>query len=124
MQKVVIVGVLFLSGCVTIEMPGVVTDMAKVAKDAYKGSTFHKSDSTKKPDASSMRFVLAHSSVGKDSQTEAEIKQLCIKEAAQKLARIAGKELNYVVLKSEVVTVNNTVFANCELGVEDSTSFN
>ena len=124
MQRVSIVAVLFLSGCITIEMPGVVTDMVRVAKDAYKGSTSDKADSTKIPAASSARFVLAHSYVGKDSQTEAEIRQLCIKEAAQKLARIAGKELSYVVVKSEVVTLNKNTYANCELGIEDSTSFN
>jgi len=113
-----VVAALFLSGCVTIEMPGIVSDMVKAAKDAYNGSTVDKTDSTKTPADTPARPVVAHSYVGTDGQTGAEIKQLCIKEAAQKLKRIAGKELDYLVLKNEVVTFNNNTFANCELGIE------
>ena len=122
MRRLSIIAMLFLSGCITIEMPGVVTDMVKAAKDAYKGSTSDKAEPNKP--ASPARHVLAHSYVGQDGQTDPEIKQLCIREAAQKLTRIAGRELNYVVLKSEVTTFNNVTFANCELGVEVRALFN
>jgi hypothetical protein len=52
------------------------------------------------------------------SQTEAEIKHVCVAEAAQMLRRIAGKELSYSVLRDDIVMLNNTAFANCELAVE------
>ena len=123
-KTISIAAVVFLSGCITIEMPGVVSDMVKAAKDAYRGPTSDRADSTKTPIPSSVPLVLSHSYIATGSQTEAEIRQLCIKEAAQKLARIAGKELSYVVVKSEVVTLNKNTYANCELGIEDSTSFN
>ena len=116
-----IVAVILLSGCITIEMPGVVTDMVKAAKDAYKGSVSDRAEPGKGRAANSTRSVLVHSYAGTGGQTEAEMKQLCVNEAAQKLALIAGKELNYVVLKSEVVTLNEGTFANCELAVGDST---
>jgi len=114
-----IAAVLFLSGCITIEMPGVVSDMVKAAKDAYRGPTSDRADSTKTPIPSSLPLVLSHSYIGTGSQTEAEIRQLCVREAAQKLNRIAGKESEYVVLKNEVVTFNNHAFVNCELSVRD-----
>jgi hypothetical protein len=52
------------------------------------------------------------------SQTEAEIKHVCVAEGAQMLRRIAGKELSYSVLRDDIVMLNNTAFANCELAVE------
>jgi hypothetical protein len=42
-----------------------------------------------------------------------------VDEAAQKLNQIGGKEQRYSVLKSEVVTLNNSAVANCELALED-----
>ena len=118
-KTISIVAALFLSGCITIEMPGVVSDMVKAAKDIYRGPTSDGPDSTKALNPSSAPRVLSHSYIGTGSQTEAEIRQLCVREEAQKLNRIAGKESDYVVLKNEVVTFNNHAFVNCELGVRD-----
>ena len=119
MKEISIIAALFLSGCISIEMPGVVSDIVKAAKDVYKGTSADKAEPTKAPATTSARRVLAHSYIGKDSQTEAEIKQLCVKEATQKLNRITGKEMDYSVLKNEIVTFNNNTFTNCELAVED-----
>lgn len=119
MKKFSIIAALFLSGCISIEMPGLVSDVVKATKDAYREAMADKTVPTKAPATTSARFVLAHSYVGKDSQSVAEIKQLCVNEAAQKLVSIAGKELGYSVLKNEVVTFNNKAIANCELVIED-----
>ena len=118
MKKISIIAALVLSGCISIEMPGVVSDMVKAAKDVYKEARADKTEPTRAP-AAPARRVLAHSYVGKDNEIEADIKQSCVKEAAQKLNRIAGKEQGYSVLKNEVATLNNYVFANCELAIED-----
>jgi hypothetical protein len=42
-----------------------------------------------------------------------------VNEAAQKLSRIGVKELRYSVFKNEIVTLNDSAVANCELAVED-----
>jgi hypothetical protein len=120
MKKIGIVGALFLSGCVSIEMPkNLVSDTAKVTKDAYEGLTAKKTEPAKAPAATPARRALAHSYVGRDSETVAEIKQVCVNEATQKLNRIGGKEQRYSVLKNEIVTFNNSAVANCELAIED-----
>ena len=91
MKKISIIAALVLSGCISIEMPGVVSDMVKAAKDVYKEARADKTEPTRAP-ATPARRALAHSYVGKDNELEADIKQLCVKEAAQRLNRIAGKE--------------------------------
>ena len=108
---------LFLCGCVSIEMPGLVSDVVKAAKDLYAGTSADRTQ-VAKPDATAPRQpVLAHSYVGKMSETQAEIKHVCVAEAAQMLRVIAGKELSYSVLREEIVMLNNTAIANCELAV-------
>ena len=119
MKKISIIAALVLSGCITIDMPGVVSDMVKAAKDVYREARADKTESNRAPATAPARRILAHSYVGRDNQTEADIKQLCVKEAAEILNRIAGKEQGYSVLKNEVATLNNNVFANCELAIED-----
>jgi hypothetical protein len=63
--------------------------------------------------------VLAHSYVGKDSETIAQIKQSCVDEATEKLNRIGVKETRYSILRNEVVSLNSSAVANCELALED-----
>jgi len=117
MKKLTLLLPLLLCGCVSIEMPGLVSDVVKAAKDIYAGTSADKTQ-VAKPDATTSRQpVLAHSYVGKTSQTQAEIKHVCIAEAAQMLRVIAGKELSYSVLRDEIVMLNNTAIANCELAV-------
>lgn len=114
-----VIAALMLSGCITIEVPGLVSDLVKATKYAYKGARADKTEAAKAPATTSARPVIVHSYVGQYSQTDAEMKHLCVSEAAQKLGRIAGKELRYSVLSNEVVMLNNNAFANCELAVED-----
>ena len=116
MKKLTVLLPLFLCGCVSIEMPGLVSDAVRAAKDLYSG-TSEKTQLARADATASRQPVLAHSYVGKMSQTEAEIKNVCVAEAAQKLRLIAGKELSYSVLRDDIVTLNNTAFANCELAV-------
>jgi hypothetical protein len=119
MGKISIIAALFLSGCISIEMPGVVSDTAKAIKDLYTGEPADKKGTTKGLAAASARRVLDHSYVGNESQTEAEIKELCVKEAAQMLSRLTGKEPSYFVLKNDIVRLNNNAFANCELAIDN-----
>ena len=120
MKKTCIIAALFLSACVSVELPkNLVSDTAKVTKDAYEGLTAKKTAPAKAPAATPARRVLAHSYVGRDSETVAEIKQVCVNEAAQKLSKIGGKEQRYSVFKNELVTLNNSAIANCELAIED-----
>ena len=115
MKKIGIIAALFLSACISIDMPGVVTDTVKATKDVYKEATAKKTE----PAATPARRVLAHSYVGGDSETVAQIKQSCVNEAAQKLSRLGVKEQGYSVLKNEIVTLNDNAVANCELAVQD-----
>ena len=117
MKKLTVLLPLFLCGCVSIEMPGLVSDVVRAAKDLYSGTSAEKTQLARADATASRQPVLAHSYVGKMSQTEAEIKHVCVAEAAQKLRLIAGKELSYSVLRDDIVTLNNTAFANCELAV-------
>lgn len=118
MKKMTVLLPVFLCGCVSIEMPGLVSDVVKAAKDLYTGTRADKTQLAKPDAIASRQPVLAHSYVGKMSQTEAEIKHVCIAEAAQMLRLIAGKELSYSVLRDDIVMLNNTAIANCELAVE------
>jgi mannitol-specific phosphotransferase system IIBC component len=115
MQRIGIVAAVFVSGCVSIELPNVVSDTAKVTRETYKELTSRKAEPAKAP----ARRVLAHSYVGKDSETVAEIRQVCVNEAAQKLSLMGVKDVRYSVQKNEIVTLNNSAVANCELALED-----
>jgi DNA-binding transcriptional regulator LsrR (DeoR family) len=97
-----------LAGCVSIDLPGVVTDAAKVSKDAYR-SVVGKGGDAAQADAVSNTYI------GQDSQTAAEVKQLCVAEAAAKLFKAAGKEVPYTVTDNTITTVNQAIAANCKL---------
>jgi hypothetical protein len=115
MKRIGLVAAVLLSGCISIDLPNVVSDTAKATKETYKELTSRKAEPAKAP----ARRVLAHSYVGKDSETVAEIRQICVNEAAQKLSLIGVKDQSYSVQKNEIVTLNNSAVANCELALED-----
>jgi hypothetical protein len=120
MKAIAILGVCFLSGCVSVELPGIVSDTVKVTKDVYKSATGDKTEAKNaQPGAATPRRMIAHSYIGKDSQTVAEIKETCVTEAVQKLSQMAGKELPYTVIENDIVTLNNNVAANCKVAVEN-----
>jgi hypothetical protein len=120
MKKTTALAALLLSGCISIEFPGLVSDAVKATKGLYKDATGDKAAPAKAgPAAASPRQVLAHSYVGKDSQTVAEIKRSCVTEAARKLGQITGKETPYTVVENEIATLGSDVVANCKLAVDN-----
>jgi hypothetical protein len=121
---------LALSGCVNLEFPGLIADTAKVGKDAY-GAIVGKKEAQEpakqepakqepvKPAAEQTEYI-THAYIGQESQSITEIKQLCESEAAEKLFKIAGREVRYTVIENTIATVNNTVVANCRLDIDKS----
>lgn len=108
-----------LSGCISVNLPELVSDTAKVTKDAYKSVTANKNEAKNAAAGTSVAArSISHSYVGQESQTVADIKQLCVNEAASKLTQMLGKDLPYRVLENDIVTIRNNIVANCKLSVE------
>jgi hypothetical protein len=104
-----------LSACVSIDLPGVVSDTARVAKDTYMsvaGSKGEQGGSTAGTDVSNS---VSNTYIGQDDQTPAEVKKLCVSEAAAKLFKASGKEVPYTVTENTISTVNNAISANCKV---------
>jgi len=114
-----------LSGCVNLEFPGLIADTAKVSKDAYGAIVGKKEDpkpakapqESAKPAAEPGEYI-THAYIGQESQSVTEIKQQCVNEAAEKLIKVAGKEVRYTVIENTIATLNNAVVANCKLSIE------
>lgn len=126
-----------LTACVSIELPGVVSDTAKVAKDTYHSVTNRKKEpapatavapaaapvtaSTPVPAPEPVKVVaeaglsVSNTYIGLDSQTPAEVKQLCVNEAAAKLFKASGKEVAYTVNENTISAVNNAIAAHCRI---------
>jgi hypothetical protein len=118
-----------LSGCVSIELPGVVSDTARVAKDAYHSVTTKKTATAPTPVAAlapapvpapvkavaEAGISVSNTYIGQDSQTPAEVKQLCISEAAAKLFKATGREVGYTVAENTISAINNAIAANCRI---------
>jgi hypothetical protein len=114
---------LLLSGCVNLEFPNLISDTAKVSKDAYGAIVGKKEAPAKaasepaKPAAAPTEFIM-NAYIGQESQSIAEIKQKCVSEAAEKLFKVAGNDARYTVVENSIATVNNTVVANCRLAID------
>ncbi|MES2318457.1 MAG: hypothetical protein V4631_13290 [Pseudomonadota bacterium] len=106
MKLLFLLPALLLSGCVSIELPHLVEDTAKVSKSAYQALT--------KRDAKPAASGISHSYLGNSAQTTIEIKQHCETEAARKLRQM-DSELRYTVLENEIVVVYGNIAANCRL---------
>lgn len=117
MKKLAILFALLLNGCISIELPNLVSDTVKVGKDAYQATLGEKPAPAADPTTS--KFTLAHSYIGKESQTVAQIKQQCVDEASVKLNQIAGKPVRNIVAQNEIMTLNSNVVANCKLVAEN-----
>jgi hypothetical protein len=102
------------TACVSIDLPGVVSDTAKVAKDAYKSVAGKKDEPAAKAGAESSNSV-SNTYIGQDNQTATEVKQLCVSEATAKLFKASGKEVPYTVTDNTITTVNNAIAANCKV---------
>ncbi len=128
---------LAVTGCVNLEFPGLVSDTAKLGKDAY-GASAGKKDSkepvtqvpAKQESAKPIREAvipaanpgeyITNAYIGQENQTIGEIKQKCVSEAAEKLFKLAGNDAHYTVVENTIVSVNNAVVANCRLSMDKS----
>lgn len=100
--------------CVSIDLPGVVTDSAKVAKDTYQSVARKKDEQQPKPQANTdVSESVVNTYIGQESQTTIEVKNLCVSEAVAKLFRANGKEVPYTVTQNTLSTVNSTLAATC-----------
>ena len=103
------------TACVSIDLPGVVSDTAKVAKDTYKSVSGKKEEGGEATAATESANSVSNTYIGQDNQTVAEVKQLCVSEAAAKLFKASGKEVPYTVMESTISTVNNAIASNCKV---------
>ncbi len=109
-----LVSALLVSGCVTIKVPNLVSDTAKVSKDAYEALSEKRKAKRRAHDG----LTLSHSYIGNRSQSTAEIKQQCEVEGAAKLRQVGGGgAIDFTVLENEIVGINGAVVANCKLAL-------
>ncbi|MES2018028.1 MAG: hypothetical protein V4484_16190 [Pseudomonadota bacterium] len=110
-KALLLISPLMLAGCVSIELPHLVSDTANASVNAYqnlKGKKKGEQDPN----------VLAYTYVGNNDQTVSEVKQRCETEAARQLRqRSNNAELRYTVLDNEIVAANGTISANCRIAV-------
>jgi uncharacterized membrane protein len=116
-MKTIAVAILLpvFAGCVSIDLPGVVSDTAKVTKDAYRSVTGKKPDQELAKGAGAASDTVSNTYIGKESQSVAEIRQACVTEAATKLFAATGKEVPYSIVENAISSVGNAVTANCKL---------
>lgn len=104
-----------IAACISIDLPGVVSESAKVAKDAYKSVAGKKDEQEAVPASADPSEVVSNTYIGQESQTPAEVKNLCVGEAATKLFKAVGKEVPYTVTQNTLSTVNNSLAATCRV---------
>ena len=102
------------SACVSIDLPGVVSDSAKVAKETYKSVAGKKGEEAAPSEAEFSESV-SNTYIGQETQTPAEVKSLCVSDAAAKLFKASGKEVPYTVAQNTISTVNNSIAATCRV---------
>jgi len=81
-----------LGGCVSVQMPAAIAEaqkMAEAAKESKEAKDLIQAARTASPGGKD-KPVIAHSYIGKDNQTLADIKQSCVVEATQKFAQLVG----------------------------------
>jgi hypothetical protein len=114
LKSLLLVSPLMLAGCVSIEVPHLVSDTASAGKSAYQAMTAKRDAKKREQDVT----AISHSYIGNNSQTIGEVKQHCEVEAAQKLRQATNdKETRYTLLDNEIVTINGTVAANCRIAL-------
>ena len=113
MKYLCLILTLVFSGCVSLEFPGLVSDTAKVSKDAYDSIV---GEDEAEP-VKEMDGYVMHSYIGQENQSVSEIRQRCVSEAEAKFSAATGKEVRFMVVENTISTVNNAVVANCKLAV-------
>jgi hypothetical protein len=112
---------LVLGGCVSVQMPAAIAEAqkaAEAAKESKEAKDLIQAARSAAPGGKD-KPVIAHSYIGKDNQTLADIKQSCVIEATQKFAQIVGTDVRSVVIENEVVTAKGKVVANCKLVLQE-----
>jgi hypothetical protein len=104
-----------VSACVSIDLPGVVSDSARVAKDTYRSVSGKKDGQEEPPSSTDSSESVSNTYIGQDTQTPAQVKDLCVGEAAAKLFKASGKEVPYTVTQNVISTVNNAIAATCRV---------
>lgn len=102
-----------LSACISIDLPGVVSDSAKVAKDTYRSVAGKKDEQEAPPSSTESSESVSNTYIGRETQTPVEVKNLCVGEAAAKLFKASGKEVPYTITQNTLSTVNNSIAATC-----------
>jgi len=111
----ILVSLAFISACVNIDLPGVVSDSAKVAKETYRSVTGKNDEQEGAPSSTNLSESLSNTYIGQETQTPAEVKNLCVAEAAAKLFKASGKEVPFTVTQNTLSTVNNPLAATCTI---------
>lgn len=106
----ILAGTLIQVACVSIDLPGIVTDTAKVSKEAYQSWTGDKSANN-----APARLMVSHSYVGSQDQSVAEVRRQCVDEAQAKWAQLAGPDASYSVAENVISVGPQAVVANCKL---------
>lgn len=106
---------LVVSACVSIDLPGVVSDSAKVAKETYRSVAGKKDEQEGAAAGADSSDSVSNTYIGQETQTAAEVKNLCVGEAAAKLFKASGKEVPYTVTQNTISTINNSVAATCRV---------
>jgi hypothetical protein len=110
---IVLLALPVISACVSIDLPGVVSDSAKVAKETYRFVTGKNDEHEGASSSTNLSESVSNTYIGQESQTLVDVKNLCVAEAAAKLFKASGKEVPYTVTQDTVSTVNNSIAATC-----------
>jgi hypothetical protein len=112
LKSLLLVSPLMLAGCVSIELPHLVSDTTNAGVNAYHSLTGKKDAKKREQDSN----AISHSYIGNNSQTVGEVKQRCEAEAALKLRQLTNdQEVRYTVMENQIVTINGTIAANCRI---------
>lgn len=104
---------LTLGGCISIELPHLVSDTATAGVNVYH-SLRGKKEARRPDDAD----TLSYSYLGNNSQTIGQMKQSCEVQAAQQLRqRYNNPEVRYTVLENDIVATRDSISANCRLAL-------
>ena len=104
-----------LSACVSVELPGVVFDAARFAKDTYRSVAGNKGEHEGGAAGTDSSDSVSNTYIGQDNQTPVEVRNLCVSEAVAKLYKANGKDVPYTIVENTLSTVNNAISANCKV---------
>ena len=99
-----------LSACVSVELPGVVFDAARFAKDTYRSVAGNKGEHEGGAAGTDSSDSVSNTYIGQDNQTPVEVS-----EAVAKLYKANGKDVPYTIVENTISTVNNAISANCKV---------